>query len=257
MRGGAQSHLMQCRDGFYVVKFRNNPQHPRVLANELVATRLAQAIGLPVPQAGIIEVPEWLIQNTPALRIVLGAQETLCESGLHYGSRYVMSPTEGQVFDYLPANMLGLVRNTSDFLGALVFDKWTCNVDLRQAVFARKGRQRKYQASFVDHGYCFNAGDWLFDDNPLRGIYPQIEVYVSVSGWESFEPWLSRVEHLDPDVIFSAANDVPPTWYDSQWNELESLAHALVKRRGLVRDLITDFGRSARHPFPNWDMHQN
>ena len=28
MRGGAQGHLMRCSDGqFYVVKFRNNPQH--------------------------------------------------------------------------------------------------------------------------------------------------------------------------------------------------------------------------------------
>src|ERR1019366_4957645 len=32
MRGGAQSHLMRCADGFYyVVKFQNNPQHTRVL----------------------------------------------------------------------------------------------------------------------------------------------------------------------------------------------------------------------------------
>ena len=43
MRGGAQGHLMRCSDGnFYVVKFRNNPQHLRVLANELLATRLAE-----------------------------------------------------------------------------------------------------------------------------------------------------------------------------------------------------------------------
>ena len=43
MRGGAQGHLMRCADGnFYVVKFRNNPQHLRVLANEMLATRLAE-----------------------------------------------------------------------------------------------------------------------------------------------------------------------------------------------------------------------
>ena len=46
MRGGAQSHLMLASDGnLYVVKFRNNPQHIRVLANELLATRLGAAIG--------------------------------------------------------------------------------------------------------------------------------------------------------------------------------------------------------------------
>ena len=47
MRGGAQSHLMLASDGnLYVVKFSNNPQHVRVLANELLATRLAAAVGL-------------------------------------------------------------------------------------------------------------------------------------------------------------------------------------------------------------------
>jgi hypothetical protein len=42
MRGGAQSHLMRCDDGYYyVVKFQNNPQHRRILVNELLGTRLA------------------------------------------------------------------------------------------------------------------------------------------------------------------------------------------------------------------------
>ena len=39
MRGGAQSHLMRCSDEhFYVVKFQNNPQHRRILVNELLGT---------------------------------------------------------------------------------------------------------------------------------------------------------------------------------------------------------------------------
>jgi hypothetical protein len=57
MRGGAQSHLMLASDGhLYVVKFRNNPQHVRVLANEFLATRLAAAVGLAVPSSEVIEV---------------------------------------------------------------------------------------------------------------------------------------------------------------------------------------------------------
>jgi hypothetical protein len=62
MRGGAQSQLMLGADGqLWVVKFKNNPQHIRVLANELIATRIAEAIGLPVPQSDVVEVSEWLI----------------------------------------------------------------------------------------------------------------------------------------------------------------------------------------------------
>src|SRR6202041_450155 len=77
MRGGAQSHLMLASDNnLYVVKFSNNPQHIRVLANELLATRLAEAVGLAVPPSEVIEVSDWLIQHTEELTIELrgGAQ---------------------------------------------------------------------------------------------------------------------------------------------------------------------------------------
>lgn len=72
MRGGAQSHLMRCDDGlYYVVKFQNNPQHRRVLANELLGTRLARRLGLPTVPVEIVEVPEELIRLTPELAMEL------------------------------------------------------------------------------------------------------------------------------------------------------------------------------------------
>ena len=72
MRGGAQAHLMRAHDGhFYVVKFQNNPQHLRVLANELLATRLAESVGLPVPVTEIVEVREWLVFNSGRAMFVI------------------------------------------------------------------------------------------------------------------------------------------------------------------------------------------
>ncbi len=47
MRGGAQAHLMRCADdNYYVVKFQNNPQGRRILANELLASRIGGADGI-------------------------------------------------------------------------------------------------------------------------------------------------------------------------------------------------------------------
>ena len=43
MRGASQPYLMRCADeSNYVVKFRNNPQHVRVLANEMLAARRSE-----------------------------------------------------------------------------------------------------------------------------------------------------------------------------------------------------------------------
>jgi hypothetical protein len=253
MRGGAQSHLMRCDDGhYYVVKFRNNPQHERVLANEFLATKLAEIVGLPVPVAKVVEVPPWLAEHTAQLTIVLGNQEIPCEAGLQFGSRFVVSPSEGQVFDYLPPEMLSRVRNLEAFAGILLLDKWTCNADGRQVAFWRRLRERKYSASFIDQGYCFNAGEWTFPDFPLRGVYPRNEVYASINGWMSFEPWLSRIERLDDDAIWKVAGEIPPQWYESTWDELEGLVRSLLERKAAIRELILSFRASPRRPFPAW-----
>jgi hypothetical protein len=253
MRGGAQSQLMLGADGHaYVVKFQNNPQHMRVLANEFVASRLAAAAGLSVPQAELIEVSPWLIENTPELEMDLGRARERCKPGLQFGSRFVGGLMPGQVLDYLPEEQLAEVKNLAEFAGILALDKWTANANGRQAVFARRARERRYRAVFIDFGYCFHAGEWRFDDAPLRGVYRSNAVYREVAGWESFEPWLTRLETLPADTVWAAANEVPPEWYSGDLAVMEALIEKLLARRGRIRDLIAAFRATDRNPFPVW-----
>jgi hypothetical protein len=139
MRGGAQAHLMRCDDGAYsIVKFQNNPQHLRILANEMLATRLGARLGLAVPQVEVVEVRPELIANTPDLAIQLGLGRTPCAAGKQFGSQFPGHPARMAVHDFLPDEQLAGVRNLSDFLGVLVLDKWTCNTNGRQAIFFRE-----------------------------------------------------------------------------------------------------------------------
>lgn len=243
---------MRASDGhYYVVKFQNNPQHLRVLANELLATKLGELLGLPVPQVEVVNVDSWLIEHTPELRIELVHGVISCVPGLQCGSRYVVRPSEGVVYDFLREDLLERVRNLDAFAGALVLDKWTCNADGRQAAFWRKSRERKWTVSFIDQGYCFNAGEWTFPDSPLRGVYGRNDVYRGVRGWNSFEPWLSRLQELDEPGLWQVAETVPPTWY-GETCDMERLIEQLLKRRARVPELIMDFKNSSRQPFPNW-----
>jgi hypothetical protein len=253
MRGGAQSHLMLASDGnLYVVKFSNNPQHVRVLANELLATRLAAAVGLAVPESDVIEVNEWLIRNTPDLTIEQHGGALRCQAGLHFASRWVGGLMPGHTVDYLPQEQLLEVSNLAEFAGILALDKWTCNINGRQAVFQKKRRERRYSAAFIDQGYCFHAGDWKFVDASLGGVFAENTVYRGVTGWESFEPWLSRIESLVPETAWAIAEIVPPEWYGGDLSALEVLIERLLARRARVRELIVAFRESARRPFPNW-----
>ncbi len=252
MRGGAQSHLMRANDGFYyVVKFQNNPQDVRVLANEMLATRLAQHLGIPVPEPTVIEVSSWLIDHTEELHCQLGGQRIPCVSGLCFGSRFIADPTQGPVFDYLPGNVLCKVANLEDFARVLVFDKWTCNSDGRQAIFAKAGS--RYKATFIDHGYCFNAGEWSFPDAPLRGVYANNSVYEDVKNWDSFEPVLSRAEQIDSADLGTLTEGIPEEWWSRHDSEdLSRLVENLSQRRSSIRNLISAFRNSTRKPFPNW-----
>jgi hypothetical protein len=254
MRGGAQSQLMLGADGnLWVVKFQNNPQHLRVLANELIATRIAAAVGLPVPKSDVVEVSDWLIANSAEMVVDRGrGVRERCAAGLQFGSQFVGGLMPGQVVDYLPEPQMDEVKNLAEFAGMLVVDKWTGNCNGRQAVFERRPRERKYRAIFIDQGFCFNAGEWTFPDAPLRGVFARNQVYAKVMGWGSFEPWLGRVEEFAAEALWKIAEEIPPEWYGGDLRVIEQLMEALLQRRPRVRELIAQFRESNREPFPNW-----
>ncbi len=279
MRGGAQAQMMRCDDeAYYIVKFQNNPQHLRILANEMLATRLAARLGLIVPQVEVVEVRPEIIAYTPDLAIQLGLGRKPCAAGKQFGSQFPGHPARMTVYDFLPDEQLRAVRNLSDFLGVLVFDKWTCNTNGRQAIFFREpgdpadaagspgSRDTEsgaalaytgaaYTAMMIDFGFCFNAGEWDFPDAPLRGLYARHRVYESVAGMESFEPWLARLENrITERVLGEEAAQIPPEWYGGDWNALERLIERLYRRRERVRELILSARNSGREPFPNWKV---
>lgn len=266
MRGGAQAQFMRCDDdGYYIVKFQNNPQHLRVLANEMLATRLAARLGLCVPHVEVVDVRPEMIADSADLVIQLGMQRSPCAPGKQFGSQFPGHPARLTVYDFLPDEQLGAVRNLGDFLGALVFDKWTCNTNGRQAVFFRDSGSEvgeafgsvpcpgPYTAMMIDFGFCFNAGEWDFPDAPLRGLYARHRVYQGVTGPEAFEPWLDRLQNqITERALGEEAARIPPEWYAGDWNALQRLLETLNSRRKRVEELILSARNSGRDPFPNW-----
>jgi hypothetical protein len=221
----------------------------------MLATNLGLALGLPMPQVEVIEVSDWLIEQAEDLRISLGGAKIPCRSGKQLGSLYVGCESPGMTLDYLPRELLERVLNVEDFPRVLVLDKWTCNSDGRQAIFWKAPGRQRYSATsatFIDQGYCFNAGEWTFPDSPLRGAYANNCVYERVMGWEAFEPALSRAEEMDAHTIWRCAAEIPEEWYEGDRDGLDRLVEALHQRGGAIRKLITEFRRSSRNPFPNW-----
>src|SRR5579864_9422922 len=237
MRGGAQSHLMRCSDGYYyVVKFQNNPQHRRILVNELLGTKLAARLGLPTTPVEIVDVSEELIRLTHDLAVEMPRGRIACTPGLQFASRYPGDPRKLALHDFLPDEQLRQVENLYHFAGMLVLDKWTCNTNGRQTLFVREQPRRplgqlngqketgedqdgNYEAVMIDQGFCFNAGEWNYPDAPLRGLYARNRVYEGVIGMESFAPWMQRVErNITEPVLAQLIEDLPPEWYEDDYD---------------------------------------
>src|SRR5215472_5753169 len=88
MRGGAQSHLIEADDGqFYVVKFRNNPQHRRILVNEWVASVFLRYLQISAPPTAIVDIGPDFLEANPEVHFQLGGRKAAVEPGWHFGSR--------------------------------------------------------------------------------------------------------------------------------------------------------------------------
>ena len=85
--GGSLPALVEADDdGLYVVKFRGAGQGPKALAAEVVAGELARALGLPVPELVLVELPGDLAAAEPDPEI----QDLLAASaGLNVGMDFL------------------------------------------------------------------------------------------------------------------------------------------------------------------------
>jgi hypothetical protein len=269
MRGGAQAHLLEAADGhFYVVKFLGNPQHRRILVNEVIASVILKYLQIAVPETALVEVtPEFLRQN-PEVGFTLAGRNEPVEPGWHFGSRYPGDPGRMAVYDFVPDTLLWKVNNVSDFLGCLAFDKWTGNADGRQSIFFRapladwlpqsRAEQRAHPqkmgfvALMIDHGFLFNGPHWEFVNGVGYGVYMRRTVYDAVTGMESFEPWLGQIRNFPDGVIDQALRQIPPDWIRGEEEELERTLEGLMRRRRLVPELIEELHASKSNPFSNW-----
>ena len=260
MRGGAQAHLLEADDGhWYVVKFRNNPQHRRILVNESIAATLLEYLKIAVPATALIHVTPEFLTDHPDVRLDMGARHIPFEPGWQFGSQYPGDPGRIAVYDFLPDALLPQVANLEDFRAILVFDKWTGNADGRQCVFYRAMVRREdgggrpgFVARMIDHGFTFNGPHWDFPESPLQGLYARRLVYETVRSLDDFQPWLDQIMHFPEEVMDLAWKRIPPDWVEGEEDDLQHLLEKLFQRRKLLPELIAACRQARTNPFPNW-----
>lgn len=155
--------------GLFVAKFRGAGQGPKALVAELLVGMIATAIGLPVPELAIVDVPAAFGRTEPDPEI----QDLLRAShGANVGLRYL----EG-AFNFDAAAASALV--TPEFAARLVWlDAFVTNPDRTH----RNPNLMVWQGRpwLIDHGAALYAHhDWArVDEARTRAAFPVIRTHV-------------------------------------------------------------------------------
>jgi hypothetical protein len=265
MRGGAQAHLVEADDGgYYIVKFRNNPQHRRILINELIAAEILSHLQIASPEYRIVRTSAEFLEHNRDIYIQMGTRRLEIEAGWHFGSRHPGNPETLAIYDFIPDALLNQVANAEQFRAVLVFDRWVANADGRQSVFFRAQlkdwlagpgippRKLGFVVSMIDHGFAFDGPHWKLPESAITGLYARRLVYEGVKSMDAFEPWLTRVMNFPPEVLDKALRRIPLEWLGDDQGELERMLEALLRRRKRIAELMHDCRKAPGNPFPRW-----
>ncbi|ASA19855.1 HipA family kinase [Paenibacillus donghaensis] len=243
-QGWTLPHLFKCEDGqTYVVKFINNRAGPGILANELIAYRLGQWLGLPIAPYRIVQITKDLLDVFPALKSLD------IPAGLHLGSLYFEQGTT-----LFKKHNLALCKNLYHSAGMIVFDHWINNWDrhIAQDNLLYLPDQQKIQ--MIDHSDAFFGPDWnkneFMDDANKMDIFwgPIYEVFVPfIDSPDPFGHYVSLVEKISEKTVIQAVKGLPKQWGISR-EDVTDLIDFLLCRRKLVRNALEEL----RDHFPIW-----
>jgi hypothetical protein len=213
MRGGSQSSLVGTSDcNFYVLKLANNPQGRNTLFNEAFGSILARSLGLPIPDWQPIQVSRDFIARNPGLRFEMPEGVCAPAPGLHFGSKFVIGSQDEEVFEIVPRSWMERVEKPHLFVGMLLVDIWTENVDHRQVLFIEHATKRSLEVVFLDNGHMFRGphGNRKLR-NPRSCVYYLREIYARALESDA-ETWLRSIEALSETILWAMIQRVPQEW---------------------------------------------
>jgi hypothetical protein len=189
--------------GQFVLKFRGAGQGPRALVAEVIASGLAQALGLRVPEPAIIDLAEGFgaAEPNPEIQDLLKASV-----GKNFGVKYLSGAL---AFD--PVADRGTV--TSDEASDIVwFDAYIANVD--RTVRNPNLLLFDDELWLIDHGaslyFHHSAGRWV---ERSQDRFPLIKDHILLSLATELPDADGRLRpRLTEDVVVAVVEAVPDEW---------------------------------------------
>jgi len=189
-------------DGQYVVKLRGAGQGERALIAEVIVAELSHALGLPTPDAAILELGEGFGKGEPDPEI----QDVLRWSvGLNFGLRWLPGA--------LPFDPAVDTNLSPDLAAEIVWlDAWLTNID-------RTPRNPNLlvwqdQLWMIDHGAAlYIHHSWAGWEERVQSPFPQIKDHILLPAAGDLRAADERLRpHVTPEVLRAAVASIPDVW---------------------------------------------
>jgi hypothetical protein len=219
---------------FYVVKLQNNRLGSKVLANEFIAAKMGEIMGLCFPASNTILITEETIGESPGLLTLDVAP------GRHFASLY-LNHTE-----YVGKNNMHQAANIVEMAGILLFDCMFHNSDRTnnwKNLLLRK-EDARYKIYGIDNSHLFKSARWT--SAHLNSMSRVIKLYhrycygLLLRDWLSpsdFSPYLEKVREISSEQIKDVVVQIPEEWLPDN-TERKALVEYLILRRNMVEDIL-------------------
>ena len=233
-RGVTAPYLFSADDGeIYVVKFQTNRIGPKVLVNELLASRLGERWDLCFPPGGLISFSKEVLSQNP--RLAAGVVP-----GVHFGCRFLHNCR------YLNRILVAKAVNKQEMAGVMLFDHLLHNVDRTRNprnLLIRK-EESGWRIYAIDHSHLFYRGNWNEDllgkllgrivINDLRSYGFLMRHYLTV---DNFLPYLNSIKQTGDSVFADLVNGIPREWLPGD-KDRDMLVNWLCRRRDYADQIL-------------------
>ena len=250
--GGSLPAVVETEAGLFVVKFRGAGQGPKALVAELIVGQLAAAVGLPVPELALVDVPPPFGRSEPDPEI----QDILRKShGVNVGIRYLDGAFN---FDARAAGELA----SADFASRLVWlDALVTNPDRTH----RNPNLLVWADALwlIDHGAAlYGHHDWpRMDEASARSAFPLVRDHVlleaagalgsidAASAAALDEGVVRQILDAIPDSLLAPAGaGDPPGPAEARARYVRWLGVRLAAPRAFVAEAEAARARALAHP---------
>ena len=247
LEGKSNAHLITFNDGRdYVVKYFQ-PGFEKTLANEWVAYCLARYLGLPIPFAQLVEIPQEFSSQYPEL-------SQMTQTQFQFASLYVTDCFDGHQVTEVPA-----ISNNENLAGVILFDYWMCNRDrTRKNIILCDDAPKSYRLWIIDHAEVFASYNWSLQDleslpiTILKSATHQIMAYF-IKDEQEFSDQLEIIQSLPIHLIEEIVALIPEDWQVTGEERKAIVSTLVIRRKRILKKLMERFIKRVYRPIHEQD----